>query len=293
MEVFEIFDTYRPAIEAAIEESLDEFGESEKTIRAPVEYALKTGGKRIRPLLVCMLAHGIGKHCDVMDSALAVEFAHTSTLIADDLPCMDNDDERRGRPTVHKVFGEALALLASYALIPAAYSHFHKNAKKLKKQGYNPQAIDVAYDIVLEVTNRNIGCAGVLGGQYDDMFFSNKGREHVQSIMVKKTGALFEIASVSGWLFGGGSPNLLPQIIEFSRHFGLLFQIKDDFLDYEKDREHIGLNYIVLFGENEALKLLETSANTCLSILETLSKYDLKDRSELEALINFMRVRFN
>ncbi|WP_201456489.1 polyprenyl synthetase family protein [Chlamydia sp. 17-3921] len=292
MNILEIFDTYRPSIESAIEKSLDEFGDPKGTLRLPVEYALKSGGKRIRPLLVCMFAQSLGNGCDVLDSALAVEFAHTSTLIADDLPCMDNDDERRGRPTVHKVFGEATALLASYALIPAAYAHFRINAKKLKQVGYDSQTVNLAYDIISEVTDKNIGCAGVLGGQYDDMFFSNKGKKHVQSIMIKKTGALFEIACVAGWLFGGGNPDYLPQVMKFSHHFGLLFQVKDDFLDFEKDRKQIGLNYVLLFGENEALELLENSAKNCLNLLDFLSKNGLKNHSELEALIDFMQVRF-
>ncbi|SPN73863.1 Farnesyl diphosphate synthase,geranyltranstransferase,Geranylgeranyl pyrophosphate synthase,solanesyl diphosphate synthase,Polyprenyl synthetase [Chlamydia serpentis] len=281
-----ILDTYRPNIEIAIENALEEFGPVGHPIRSPVEYALKGGGKRIRPSLVCMIAQGLGLNYEVMDSALAVEFVHTSTLIADDLPCMDNDDERRGRPTVHKAFDEATALLASYALIPAAYSHLRLNAKKLKEKGCDPKDVDVAYDIIGDITDKNIGFSGVLGGQYDDMFFANKGKEHVQSIMIKKTGALFEIACISGWLFGGGDPSFTPLITSFSNNFGLLFQIKDDLLDIQRDYQKIGLNYALLFGENAALELLETSKNNCLELLDRLTGSGLKTNSELEIIIS-------
>lgn len=279
-------DTYRPSIESAIEKALEGFGPIGHPIRSPVEYALQGGGKRLRPGLVCMMAQGLGLNHDVMDSALAVEFVHTSTLIADDLPCMDNDDERRGRPTVHKAFDEATALLASYALIPAAYSHLRLNAKKLKEQGCDPKEIDIAYNIIGDITDKNIGCSGVLGGQYDDMFFSNRGQEHVQSIMIKKTGSLFEIACISGWLFGGGDPQFAPIITSFSNNFGLLFQIKDDFSDLQKDSQQIGLNYALLFGEKAALELLARSQNNCLELLDRLSAGGLKNSSEFETIIS-------
>ncbi len=281
-----VLDTYRPSIEKAIEGALEEFGPQGHPIRSPVEYALQGGGKRLRPSLVCMIAQGLGLNHHVMDSALAVEFVHTSTLIADDLPCMDNDDERRGRPTVHKAFDEATALLASYALIPAAYSHLRLNAKKLKEQGCDPREVDIAYDIIGDITDKNIGFSGVLGGQYDDMFFSNKGQEHVQSIMIKKTGSLFEIACVSGWLFGGGDPKFTPLITSFSSNFGLLFQMKDDFLDLQRDSQQIGLNYALLFGENAALELLERSKSNCLELLDRLSAGGLKNNSEFEMIIS-------
>ncbi|ANH78551.1 polyprenyl synthetase family protein [Candidatus Chlamydia sanziniae] len=289
MNIIEIFNTYCPPIETAIEDALEEFGSPKHPLRAPIEYALKGGGKRIRPLLVCMIAQSLGLNHNVMDSALAIEFVHTSTLIADDLPCMDNDDERRGRASVHKAFNEVSALLASYALIPVAYSHLRLNAKKLKEKGYDPQAVDFAYNVVSDVIDKNIGFSGVLGGQYDDMFFLNQGKEHVQSIMIKKTSTLFEIACMSGWLFGGGDPNYAPVITEFAHNFGLLFQTKDDFLDLQQDRKNISLNYALLFGESEALELLNLSANNCLKLLESLVAGGLKNTLEFEALVEFLR----
>ncbi|WP_348663469.1 polyprenyl synthetase family protein [Chlamydia vaughanii] len=291
MVVMDLFETYKLIIEDAIKSSLEDFGSPGQSIRAPIEYALTSGGKRIRPMLVCMIAKGLGMNRDVLDSALAIEFIHTSTLIADDLPCMDDDDERRGRPTVHKAFDEASALLASYALIPAAYARIRLNAKKLKAQGVDPEETNIAYDIISDVTDKNFGIHGVLGGQYEDMFFKNDGPEYVQSIINKKTGALFEIACVSGWLFGGGDPECIPQILEFSKEFGLLFQIKDDILDIHQDRQDIGLNYALLFGLDAAKDLLNSSIEKCFKLLDYLKLHGLKDSSEIETLIEYMRVR--
>ena len=126
------FNDYRSKVENKLRDSLEDFGNAQQGLRRPIEYALLSGGKRVRPLLVCLFADGLQKGREVLDTAIAVEYIHTSTLIADDLPCMDNDDMRRGKPAVHKAFDEASALLASYALIPAAYARIRKNAKILK-----------------------------------------------------------------------------------------------------------------------------------------------------------------
>ncbi|AHK63645.1 Farnesyl diphosphate synthase [Chlamydia avium] len=291
MVTMELFETYKIMIEEGIKNSLESFGSPTQSIRAPVEYALTNGGKRIRPMLVCMIAKGLGKNRDVLDSALAIEFIHTSTLIADDLPCMDNDDERRGHPTVHKVFCEASALLASYALIPSAYAHIRSNARKLKQQGIDAEEINIAYSIICDIIDKNIGVNGVLAGQYEDMFFNNQGPEYVQSIINKKTGSLFEVACISGWLFGGGTTSCIPQILEFSRQFGLLFQLKDDILDMNQDRQDVGLNYALLFGIEEAKATLNSSITNCLSLLNHLKNHGLKDSSEIETLIEYMSVR--
>ncbi|EPP34632.1 polyprenyl synthetase family protein [Chlamydia ibidis] len=291
MTIEEVITSYRKQIEEALQDSLNDFGAKGESIREPVEYALMSGGKRIRPIMVCMVAHALGLNRDVIDSALSIEFIHTSTLIADDLPCMDNDDERRGRPTVHKAFDEASALLASYALIPAAYARLRTNAKKLKQRGVHPEDVDTAYDTILDITDRNFGAHGILGGQYDDMFFQNKGSDHVLEIIGKKTGSLFEISCSAGWLFGGGSHTCIPQIVEFSKHFGRIFQIKDDILDIEQDRQDVGLNYALLFGQDKAMQALENSTNSCLAILDALEQYGLKDNSQLKMLIEYMNVR--
>ena len=98
------FNDYRSKVENKLRDSLEDFGNAQQGLRRPIEYALLSGGKRVRPLLVCLFADGLQKGREVLDTAIAVEYIHTSTLIADDLPCMDNDDMRRGKPAVHKAF---------------------------------------------------------------------------------------------------------------------------------------------------------------------------------------------
>lgn len=287
-----LFEKYKKTIEEAIQHSLHYFGSPGQPIREPVEYALMSGGKRIRPMLVCMMAHGLGKGRHVLHSALAIEFVHTSTLIADDLPCMDNDDERRGRPTVHKAFCEVSALLASYALIPAAYAYIRSNSKYLKEhQGVDNKEVDLAYDIISDITDKNIGGRGVLEGQYEDMFLQTPTPEHIQSIIEKKTSSLFEIACASGWLFGGGDPQCISKVLEFSKYFGLLFQLKDDILDIHRDRQCTGMNYALLFGLDAAEHLLNSSLEQCLQLLYFLHENGLKELSELERLIEYMNER--
>lgn len=287
-----MFDAYVGMIDNEIQSKLHQFGQKNSAIRSPVEYALMSGGKRIRPMLVCMFAKGLNKNRPVLDSAVAVEYIHTSTLIADDLPCMDNDDERRGVPTVHKAFNEASALLASYALISGAYSCIYSNAKTLKSLGYSSQEVDVAYDYILLSIDKNFGAEGILGGQFEDMFCKPEQKIDAELIIKKKTGSLFEISSISGWLFGGGNPEAIGFIKEFSTSFGMLFQIQDDLCDLHKDQAKSGLNYALLFGEQYAKNVVDKMYMRCIDVLNHLHKQEnLQDISELKALIDYVRYR--
>src|SRR5437016_8742652 len=126
--IFKALAPYKARIEPAIVSSLSRFGEKTE-LRDACEYSLQTGGKRFRPAIVYMVTDALKSKNDVTDAALAVEFFHTASLIADDLPCMDNDDFRRGRPTTHKVYPESVALLASFALIAAGFEYIAMNSK--------------------------------------------------------------------------------------------------------------------------------------------------------------------
>ncbi|MBM3199287.1 MAG: hypothetical protein FJZ58_08595, partial [Chlamydiae bacterium] len=131
------FFSYRDRIEKEIAKSILYFGEKTK-LRDACEYALTNGGKRLRPLIVLMVSEALGNGLNVLEAALSVEFFHTASLIADDLPCMDNDDERRDKPSLHKVYGETIALLASYALITAAFEKIRVSASIMKESGGSP-----------------------------------------------------------------------------------------------------------------------------------------------------------
>ncbi|MEG0036761.1 MAG: polyprenyl synthetase family protein [Victivallaceae bacterium] len=289
IEVLEsLLSKYSVVIENSIKDSLADFGIGENKLRKATEYSLMGGGKRVRPLIIFVVANAVGKNFDVSDVAVAIEFVHTSTLIADDLPCMDNDIERRKKPTLHVAFNEATALLSSYALIAASYNRIRLNAEKLRR-ATNTEIAWEAYNLVLENVAFNTGVYGVLGGQFDDLFAENYSAENLKSIFSRKTGALFEISFVMGWLFGGGHVKYLTDIKKLANHFGLIFQIVDDLIDYrqDQDKSETDLNYISILGEDAARNTLNEEAQSAQDILSSLSI----DSRELKVILDYLMMR--
>ena len=241
--IFKALKPYKERTEIAIGETIERFG-VKNGLRDACEYALKAGGKRFRPAIVYMITESLHSKNDVTDAALAVEFFHTASLIADDLPCMDNDDFRRGVPTTHKVYGESVAILASFSLTAAAFEYIAANSK------VRPDVCQLAIDIASKLNGVN----GLLGGQYMDLFPSDITLEKLYEVIEKKTVTLFELSFVLGWLFGGGDLKLLPEIKSLAFHFGSAFQIIDDLDDMEKDKAAGRvINYALLFGKKEAV----------------------------------------
>jgi len=232
------FFFHRDRIEQEIAKSIVGFGEKTK-LRDACEYALTNGGKRFRPLVVIMIAEALGNDLNVYQAALSVEFFHTASLIADDLPCMDNDDERRDKPSLHKVYGETIALLASYALITAGFEMIHKNAAVMRDGPLPFSAFsDRACVIGLESATHCSGILGATGGQFMDLFPPNLNLETVRQVIYKKTVTLFEVAFVLGWVFGGGEIALLDKVKKASYHLGMAFQIADDIADMQQDEKN-------------------------------------------------------
>jgi geranylgeranyl diphosphate synthase, type II len=226
---------YSQDIVAKIQANISLLGPPSK-LREACEYALMNGGKRLRPALVLMVAKALSPQADVTHAALAIEYFHTASLVADDLPCMDDDDLRRSKPSTHKVYGETMALLASYALIAAGYAGYAKNAQTLKDSTL-PHAThcDQICTLAVENASHNTGLLGATGGQFLDIFPENLSLPAIQDIIHKKTTSLFEIAFVSGWLYGGGDPLRLSEVKKTASHFGLAFQIADDLDDASSD----------------------------------------------------------
>ncbi|MFN7952685.1 MAG: farnesyl diphosphate synthase [bacterium] len=202
-------------------------GAAPRELVEAVRYSLETPGKRLRPILVLAACEIVGgRESDAIGAALAIEMVHTYSLIHDDLPCMDDDDLRRGRPTSHKVFGEALAILAGDGLITEAFS-------LLATPVANPRVdAETVLSVVRDVATA-AGVAGMVGGQVTDMV--NQGRavdqaalEHMHAM---KTGALIEVAARVGARLGGGSPDEVEVLAAYGRMLGLAFQIADDVLD--------------------------------------------------------------
>ena len=229
-----MFKSYLPRIEEEIERMISQMGEKTK-LRDACEYALRSGGKRLRPLFVLMIGDALGYGLDVMPAALSVEFFHTASLIADDLPCMDNDQERRGRPSLHCAFEESVALLASYTFIASGYEGIYKNGQIMKGDPRFTKRADSATIACLEIATRCAGIHGATNGQYLDLFPPDARWETIEKIIVQKTVTLFQITFVFGWLFGGGNITEIKKVEEAAYHLGMAFQIADDLQDAEHD----------------------------------------------------------
>lgn len=242
-------DDLRNAIGASLLENMEALG-PKSLLRDACEYALTNGGKRLRPAITLLVARALGQGADVTPAALAVEYFHTASLVADDLPCMDDDDERRAKPSVHKVYGEAMTLLVSYALIAAGYACYSKNGTLVKRG-------DLLCRLVLENATYNTGLWGATGGQFLDLSPPDLSLATLRDVLHKKTVSLFEIAFVSGWLFGGGSIESLPTVKQAASHFGMAFQIADDISDLVKDVQNGRIvNFAAVFGIEAAQNML-------------------------------------
>jgi len=254
-------EEYQNLIDRRIREVVPNLGPPSR-LRDACEYALMTGGKRFRPTLVLLIAESLGTQ-DVLPAALAIEAFHTASLVADDLPCMDNDHFRRKKPTVHIKFDETTALLASYALIAAGYQLLSENARDIK----DPQRGLIA----VQITAQNTGLLGAAGGQYDDIFPANLGMREATDIIYKKTVSLFEIAFYYGWIFGGGGLDQLPLVKKASNHFGLAFQIADDLGDCAQDKVNgRDVNMGNLFGVEKAREMFHVELSEYQSCLKLL-----------------------
>lgn len=208
----------------------------EKKVVAAARYSLFAGGKRLRPLLCLAAAEVVGGRMNrVMPAACALEMIHTYSLIHDDLPAMDNDDFRRGKPTCHKVFGEAMAILAGDALLTEA---FDVTAGMLKSGHFPPERIVQVVGIMAGAS----GHKGMVGGQTIDLECENRKVDLVtiEYMHVRKTGALLTASLEIGAVLGGGRPEDVKALRRYGLHFGLAFQITDDILDVEGEARLMG-----------------------------------------------------
>lgn len=268
---YDIFVGYRQRVDRLIEEHIEAFSEK-NPLRDACEYALMNGGKRFRPTLTYMIAEGLNCQIDISQAALAIEYLHTASLIADDLPCMDDDAERRGKPTLHKAFDESIALMASYALISAGYGCLAKNAMQLAATPaqHSSRANEICR-LSLENVSHNTGFFGATGGQFLDLYPPNIEYHTVLDVICKKTVSLFEISFVLGWLFGGGRLEALAQVKKAAYHFGIAFQIADDIDDMEEDEAgRRSMNMAAIIGKSGATKQCLQEIDQCRCLLKEL-----------------------
>jgi geranylgeranyl diphosphate synthase, type II len=220
-------------VETALAAHLDRCEGAPATLRDAMSYSLLAGGKRLRPILALAACEAVGARPEeAIDAACAVEFVHTYSLIHDDLAAMDDDDFRRGRPTSHKKFGEAVAILAGDALCAEAFRVAAQNRK-----GREERVADVVYELA-----RASGAVGMVGGQVIDIEATGKKItvDELETLHRAKTGELLLVAVRAGARMGGADATAMERLTAYGRALGLAFQIVDDVLDITADLQTLG-----------------------------------------------------
>ena len=229
----ELWKKRQALVERALKEELDRTPVLDDTLRASMAYSLMAGAKRLRPVLLMAAADAVGADgTKFLPVACALEMIHTYSLIHDDLPAMDNDDLRRGKPTNHVVYGEGIAILAGDALLTLAFTVI------LRQKAVPAEALLRVVDEI----SRAAGAEGMVGGQVLDLEAENRqiSMEELRRVHTGKTGALFRAALRSGAILAGASEEQLSALTAYADHFGLAFQITDDILDVIGNAEEIG-----------------------------------------------------
>ena len=277
------------AYKACVEEYLTAFygcleDTPQKYLAESVRYSLLSGGKRLRPTLVfefCRVCGGDWKAAAPF--AAAVEMIHTYSLIHDELPCMDNDDYRRGRLTNHKVYGEAMAVLAGDARLTDAF------AGAASAQIPNPADLARAIGVLAE----NAGSLGMVGGQVLDMLSEERvcTEQEVLDIQTRKTGGLINAACVLGVIAAGGTEAQIQAAAQFAAGIGLAFQIRDDMLVVIGSRQELGkavgvdekkTPFVRLYGLEECGNLVNKYTNLAVSALDAFESTDFLKALALE-----------
>jgi len=227
----------RRLIEAALDRALPGESAWPETIHRAVRYSLLAGGKRIRPVLVLASAEAVGGATDdALPLACAVEMIHTYSLIHDDLPAMDDDDLRRGRPTNHKVYGEAVAILAGDALLTRAFHLLAQLPEDASEERLRNRLAATA------ILGEACGTAGLVGGQVMDLESEGKAisADALERLHRAKTGALLSACVRGGAVLGGATAEQLERLTRYGSAIGLVFQIVDDILDVTESAAQLG-----------------------------------------------------
>ena len=277
-------------VEGALEKIFPVASGLQKRVIEAARYSLFAGGKRLRPILCLASAEVVGGDIEpVLPAACALEMIHTYSLIHDDLPAMDNDDFRRGVPTNHKVFGEAIAILAGDALLTEAFEYFALS-------GVSPHKVTE----VIRVAVKAAGYRGMIGGQVIDLECENRKVDlaTVEYMHIHKTGALLSASLEIGAILGGGDQAQTSALKNYGHHIGLAFQITDDLLDVEGDPALMGktrgsdaaknkMTYPALLGIAQSR---DAAREHVESSLDALAGFDVR-AEPLRAIARYLLVR--
>ena len=301
------FNSYMGERAVAVNSALDAAvpaGEPPAALHEAMRYALLAGGKRVRPAL-CLAACVVsgGREAWAMAPAAAVEMVHTMSLVHDDLPCMDDDNLRRGKPTCHVMYGEPIAVLAGDALLALAFEHM------ASLDSYPPD-VDPAKHTARVVRAigelaRCIGSEGLVAGQVVDLEMTGSTEtvplDRLEYIHLHKTAALLEASVVIGAIIGGGSEEQIERLRKYARSIGLLFQVVDDILDVTKSSEELGktagkdlasdkTTYPKLLGLEKSREFAEKLLSDAK---EQLADFDEEKAAPLLYLANYIAYRQN
>ncbi|SEM39623.1 farnesyl-diphosphate synthase [Ligilactobacillus sp. WC1T17] len=286
-------DQYRPLLEQTMDQYLKDLN-TRPLLRDAMAYSVDAGGKRIRPLIIMLVCDAFGREidADVLACGSALEFIHTYSLIHDDLPEMDNDDLRRGKPTNHKVFGPAMAVLAGDGLLTTAF--------EIMSQTKLTAAVKTQLIADLALAS---GPQGMVNGQVGDIEGETKKLtlDQLKDVHAQKTGALLVYAFMAGGLLAGKQSAELALLKRIGANFGLAFQIYDDIMDVVSDTATMGKKtqkdqaehkntYPGLLGLEGAYQELAKVKKLVSSDLETLAKTTDCKIDLLAALLNYFKV---
>lgn len=264
-------------IDRAIIDFLPQCRDNQDEVAEAMKYSLSNGGKRLRPVFCLEFAACLGlSKKEALPFACALEYIHTYSLIHDDLPCMDNDDFRRGKPSCHKKFGEAVALLAGDALLTHAFQIITES-----------ELSDYKKINAVSLLSQNSGACGMIGGQVIDLKYE-KGKPNLNQILSVhklKTGALISAACLMGCIAGGATEKQMAAASKFAYTLGIAFQIKDDILDVTGDSVLLGkpvgsdaennkTTYVTLEGLDKAQRDVQQLTDNAVVLLENFNNND-------------------
>lgn len=277
-------EKYCDAVNTELMKYIPEANDGQRDVAKAMRYSLSNGGKRLRPIFVLEFCRMCGGDVNkALPYACAIEYIHTYSLIHDDLPCMDNDDMRRGKPSCHKMYGEATALLAGDALLTHAFEIC--SASELS-DSQNLRAVSLL--------SQNAGVGGMIGGQVIDLKYeqSDPSISDILTVHRLKTGALISAACILGCIAAGADDEKIALASRYAYMIGTAFQIRDDLLDIVGDEEKLGkpvgsdadndkTTYVTLVGADRAQQDVKTLTDKAVEILDSFSENDfMKTLSE-------------
>lgn len=277
-----LFKEYMPLLENELENIIEPKNKYQNKLYESMKYSLFSGGKRLRPMLFLMSYTLFSNNLDLaLPFAASIEMIHTYSLIHDDLPSMDNDDYRRGKLTSHKMFGESLAILTGDALLNLAYETMLKlitdtDDNRIKKASYE--------------ISKAAGYSGMILGQVIDTCEDELSSSEIMYMYSLKTAELIRASISAGAILGGANNDQILILDEFGKNLGVSYQIQDDILDWEKDKEINKLTLSRFYSKDQLINLINESNERCFKLLAQLDNLNTSFFGELVARLAYREI---